>query len=236
MHETLRSIWIWVSAGLVLGLLSSPHCFMMCGPISLFLGSRTFQQEASSVDKYLFYLFSGLGKAFTYSLIGLAFGYAGRLLTRWSVWMEPSHKIPYVIGFIFLLLAGNVLGWWRPIEMYFGKWTHQLTAMLGKLPAPKDKASFFVTGFLWGMIPCPMVLAPALGSAVAGASGGPTGAFKGFVMMFSFGLGTIPIITGTALFGATLRRLALKCPVYLSGGLYLILSITSFCIGFIHSI
>jgi hypothetical protein len=234
MHDTLNSTWVWVSAGLVLGLLSSPHCFMMCGPISLFLGSRTFRQEASRVDKYLFYLYSGLGKAFTYSLIGLTFGYAGKLLTRWSAWMQPSHKIPYVISFLFLLLAGNVLGWWRPLEIHFGKWTHKLTSLLGKLPAPKDKASFFVTGLLWGMIPCPMVLAPALGAAVAGNTGGVHGALQGFAMMFSFGLGTIPVIVGAALFGAAAKQKTLKMPTYVSGGLYLVLSITSFCIGVFH--
>ncbi|MCG3175700.1 MAG: hypothetical protein MOGMAGMI_00633 [Candidatus Omnitrophica bacterium] len=136
-----------------------------------------------------------LGKALTYGCIGLFSGWSGRALVRWTGWEGLGHALPLVSG-VTLVLAGLVtLGALRGLEPRL----HAIETRLGVLLAShagarRTPGSSLAAGMLWGLLPCPMVLVPAVGAAIAGGAGGPRGAYQGFFIMVGFGLGTAPAL------------------------------------------
>ena len=197
------------ASGFVLGLLSSAHCLGMCGPIAFFLSSKSAQAFAHSKSKWAF-LF--LGKSFTYALIGLFFGFAGHALTQWSSWMGISKAMPAVSGVLFILTGLSIAGFIPKLELAAHKLEGFLRPAFSSLTTETNLSSYFSLGMLWGFLPCPMVLAPALGSAVTGSIGGVSGAIQGFAMMFAFGLGTIPALLASGASAHYLNRVRRLSP------------------------
>lgn len=97
----------------------------------------------------------------------------------------------YIAGFTQLLLplerAGSVV--WRRVAPYTRRWS-----------SPKNAVEAFVLGGLWGWIPCGMVYG-ALASAMSSG-----GAAAGAMVMFAFGLGTLPAMLMMGAIGPSLRR------------------------------
>lgn len=188
-------------AGFLLGLFSSGHCLGMCGPIAFLIGSRQEDISAGVFKRLSPMLLLGTGKAFTYGWIGLTFGAAGHLLTRWSHWLGFAQYMPLVSG-VGLIYAGLSIAGWLP--KWYGR-VHLLEAKLfsvfQSLKKRQGQLTLFAGGMLWGFLPCPMVLVPALASAVSGGVGGVPGALQGFFMMFGFGMGTLPALAVSSLGG-----------------------------------
>jgi uncharacterized protein len=198
--------------GFLLGLASTFHCSAMCGPLSFFMGRRY----------ALWWTF--FGKAFAYGLIGLFFGYAGKTIAGQTAWGGFSKYMSYFTAAFLVISAGAVFGWWRPLELRLGGLEKKMVSWISRLQATRDAGASFLAGVLWGFLPCPMVLVPALSAAIAGGVSGGHGALKGFFWMFWFGLGTIPALVLTGSAGALSGSSLFKKNAYLGGTAYLVLA------------
>ncbi len=201
----MMSFFLWAAAGFWLGILSSLHCLGMCGPIAFFIGSgrsgrRGFFQKTGP------FLWITAGKALTYGCIGLTFGWAGYFLTRWDPWTRFSRDLPLASGLLMIAAGLYAAGYFPALRKRFHAAEAKLGGLLQGLRAVENPGAFFAAGMLWGFLPCPMVLLPALGAVFSGGSGGATGALRGFFMMLGFGIGTAPAIVAGGLGGSLLLQ------------------------------
>lgn len=198
--------------GFTLGIFSAGHCLGMCGPIAFFFGTHQCRSSAGSFEKIRLFLSLGVGKALTYAWIGLIFGAAGHLLTQWSEWLGFSRALPYLTGALFIFSGLAMAGFLPKFEIVLHGLEQSLRRLFSSFRSTQTPGSWFAMGMIWGLLPCPMVLAPALGAAVSGSSGGWEGALKGFFMMFGFGLGTIPALYSGALAADWLNKIRIWSP------------------------
>ncbi|MBI4971091.1 MAG: sulfite exporter TauE/SafE family protein [Candidatus Omnitrophica bacterium] len=230
----MNQIWIWISGGFILGLLSAGHCLGMCGPLAIFLGTRFGDQNASLGRRIFFQVLLSAGKTFTYALIGLIFGFAGSLLATWSRWMKLSHTLPVIFSVLLIILGLSFFGFLPKIEMQFKKSEGWLFSLFrSHMPSHKSQAAF-LTGMVWGLLPCPMVLVPALSAAVSGGFGGVEGALRGFFMMLAFGAGTFPAILSSAVVGTMIKFDIRRWSGILAGCFLIVLGIITFLISVRH--
>jgi len=214
------------AAGLTLGFLASGHCLGMCGPIAFFLGAHQLPPQSSWQKKIILFLTLGSGKALTYAFLGLLFGLAGHALADWTEWLGFAQALPWISGALFILAGLAMTGWLPQFHNLVSGLETRLGGLLQSFRKKQDRGSLFAMGMLWGLLPCPMVLAPALAAAVSGSVGGADGAMRGFFMMFGFGLGTIPALYSGAAAGVWLLRLRRYSPVVL-GLSFILLGIAS---------
>lgn len=170
--------WSFVT-GLSIGLLGSFHCIGMCGPIALSLPVH----RMATVPKHLNILLYNLGRALTYALLGALFGLLGN-----SFQIFGLQQFLSIFGGITILALAWIY-YYRPAWLSSGKIGTQVSSRLSKkLAQDKSHLTFLSIGLLNGFLPCGLVYM-ALASAFA--TGTPT---HGAILMFFFGLGTLPLM------------------------------------------
>lgn len=209
-----------LSGGFVLGLLSTGHCAGMCGPLALFFSS-------TQVKPWIVWFWLGLGKALSYAMIGLITGCFGYFISQSFLALGAPKIFPWIAGISFILLAGGFFGWWPSLEVHSKKWEQILMRWFQPTGQGKSYERFFVLGVFWGFLPCPMVLASALGAAASSGIGASTTALNGFFFMFAFGVGTIPGLVMQAVLGRHLSQALGKKSRYVIGAAYLAMGIVS---------
>ncbi len=204
--------------GFLMGLIGSVHCIGMCGPLVMAIpisGQSNFQKWVS----ILLYHF---GKISSYTILGILLGLFGSSLPLFGV----QENLSIVIGSIMLLYVLYVLLIKSKWKIPFFKSNILYTIIIKKMGAlfkSKNSSSFYLIGFLNGLLPCGMVYL-ALTSALATQS-----VVQGAVIMAFFGLGTMPALIMVAIggqyMGRTIRsRLQALVPVFIfSMGILLIL-------------
>lgn len=172
---------MFISA-LIFGLLGSFHCIGMCGPIAFMLPvDRT--NKTKQVLQIMSYHF---GRLFTYSLIGLLFGFLGKGFYFFGF----QQQLSIIVGILMIL----VILLPKTFQKYnFSKSINKLVmkvkSALGKELKKKGNDTFFTIGFLNGFLPCGLVYMAVFGALATSNS------FSGSLYMFLFGLGTIPLMT-----------------------------------------
>lgn len=169
-------------SALIFGLLGSFHCIGMCGPIAFML-----PVDRSNSIKQFFQIFSyHLGRLFTYSLIGLLFGFLGKGFYFFGF----QQQLSIVVGILMILtiILPKVFKKYN-FSKSINKLVMKVKSALGKELKKKGNDTFFTIGFLNGLLPCGLVYMAIFG-ALATAN-----TFSGSLYMFVFGLGTIPLMT-----------------------------------------
>ncbi|MDX1392637.1 MAG: sulfite exporter TauE/SafE family protein, partial [Rheinheimera sp.] len=165
----------------------------MCGGIAaaLQLSMPALQLQA----KFRLQLMLSLGRLTTYALFGAAVGYFGATAMQLAgaslLWLR------LLAGILLLMMALYIGRLWfglLVVERLGQKlWRH--VQPLAKALLPLDSASkAFRYGLCWGALPCGLVYS-TLGWSLASGN-----AINGALIMFSFGLGTLPaiLLTGSA--------------------------------------
>lgn len=178
---------MYISA-LIFGLLGSFHCIGMCGPIAFMLPIDR-ENKAKGFFQILSYHF---GRLFTYSFIGLLFGFLGKGFYLFGF----QQQISIIIGVLMILFilfpkVFKKVNFSRSISNIIFK----VKNSLGKELKKKRNDTFFTIGFLNGFLPCGLVYMAILGALAT------TNAFSGSLYMFLFGLGTIPLMTAVVYLG-----------------------------------
>lgn len=180
-------IWVSLISGLSIGFLGSFHCIGMCGPIALALPVKSY----SGVRKYFGILSYNTGRAVTYSLLGLIFGFLGSRFRLWGLQQVLSITAGLMILlFIFSRFTlSSKIPWMSVVQQ-------KIQQRLGQLLRISERpASLFPIGLLNGLLPCGLVYV-AIAAALATMD-----TWQGVLLMFSFGLGTIPVMAALMHFG-----------------------------------
>ncbi|HEU5338959.1 MAG TPA: sulfite exporter TauE/SafE family protein [Sulfuricaulis sp.] len=209
-----------VSAFLV-GLLGSTHCLGMCGGI---VGALTFgvRQDIRSSPARLFpYLAAyNLGRIASYAAAGALVGLLSAQIFN-SVPSPQARLVAKIISGGFMIALGLYLaGWWTGLallERLGGKLWVRLEPF-GRRFLPVDHpGKALAAGLVWGWLPCGLVYAVLAWSATAGS------AAKGALLMFFFGLGTLPMLMAIGTAAGILRHFVVQPWVRRGAGILILL-------------
>lgn len=178
-----------IITALLLGLLGSFHCVGMCGPIALALPVHQYPP----FQKYVGIVVYNIGRAFTYSILGLIFGLLGQ-----SFYIGGFQQSLSIFLGVFILIS-ILFSYTRLNSVikfnFLIRFINTLKNSLGKLFSKKGIHFLFIIGILNGLLPCGLVY-----MAVAGAVA--TGNYlNGSMFMFMFGMGTLPAMLAISVFG-----------------------------------
>lgn len=190
-----------------LGLIGSLHCVGMCGPIALALPFKNTSRTKTALGILLYQL----GRISTYTLLGFLLGLLG--LGLFVAGIQTYLSIG--LGILMLMVAFLSIDLERillrfPLMMNVNSFVKK---QLGYRLSRVRLGGFFFIGMLNGLIPCGLVY-----MAVIGAITMPSSA-EGAVFMYSFGLGTAPLMLLAAftsnIIGLSWRRKAKQLMPYL---------------------
>ena len=188
------------SSAFVLGLAGAGHCLGMCGGIAAALnlgGPRSLPVTLSYHS----------GRIASYTLLGGLLGLAAGSIdiAAWTMGLR------YLAGLLLIGMGLYIADWWRgmalleragarlwqPVQRISSRW----------LPV-RHWPQGFALGLCWGLMPCGLIYSSLAWAATAQS------ATTSALMMFLFGLGTLPAMLATSLgadrLQAFLRRRGLK--------------------------
>ena len=176
------------------------HCIGMCGGIVMAYTNIKMGDNSSKLSQSISHLTYSLGRVLTYTIFGAIFGALGGVAT----FSNNANGGLLVFAGVVMILAGlSLLGkikFLTIIEHSFSSssiYKKSFTKVLNS----KSNLSFFVLGMLNGLLPCGFVYFFAI-TAASTAS-----AYYGALVMFIFGVSTIPAMFGlgflTSLFKQT---------------------------------
>lgn len=201
-----------IGIALSLGFFGSLHCIGMCGPLAL-IACKTEASPSTSNNSIFLYQ---IGKIITYMILGLLFGLLGEFL-----FLTNIQKIISISGGV--LLIGLVLLSLN-IDTLLQKSNvgNKISSIVGKLLLKytnrAQTKSAFTIGMINGLLPCGLVYLALAGAVLC------TNALESSLFMLSFGLGTIPAMTG---FLKGFNRLPFNVKRYFNKAL----PVVTFCFG-----
>lgn len=168
---------IWTA--FLLGFLGSFHCLGMCGPIAMAISSQ--DNSRFLINKIIY----NLGRAVTYSLLGLLVGAIGFSLQLAGL----QQWLSILMGGIIILMAFFYKRSERWVSgVGFSGLAVKVKKALGKYLKMGGRTAFFTGGLINGLLPCGMVYIALLTSLAL------QDPWVGGVYMAVFGLGTIPLM------------------------------------------
>ena len=192
---------ITLVAALAIGLAGSPHCLGMCGGIAGSLGVAT--GGARSGQRWLFALCYNSGRIASYTVMGALFAALVALLGIGIAQPQWGALLRIATGLILLAVAAHLLFGWsglRRIEVIGGRLWRRIGPYARRLLPVTSAPGALALGALWGWLPCGLVYTVLLAAAVSGEP------LVGAGVMFAFGLGTLPAMTGVTVLGQQIRR------------------------------
>lgn len=178
---------IWTA--FTLGIVGSLHCVGMCGPIALALPYQAGSRWATAGNVLLY----NTGRILMYALLGLLIGTIGKglFLAGWQAQFSIAMGIALLVA-VFLSVNIEYQLLRIPFMIRFNQWVkHRLGQLLGK----RGPGTLFGIGMLNGLLPCGLVYMAVVGALSTGST------LAGSAYMAAFGLGTLPMLLGTALLG-----------------------------------
>jgi len=204
----MSEILLIIISGFSIGLLGSFHCVGMCGPLALSLPVQGFSNSYKSIAITLY----NAGRSFSYFAIGIMFGIVGQ---SFSIFKLQQFLSIFAGVFILVVLLFNFYG--KNKSQVLSRFTEIIKTKLGQLlKSDKTIGTYLSLGMVNGFLPCGLVY-------IAVASAMATGDFlKSGLLMFAFGLGTIPLMALTMVFGKYIslnfrRRLNKFTPYFITG-------------------
>lgn len=202
---TLLMVWIT-------GLLGGVHCAGMCGGLS----SAFILQLPPDTSRFRLIFLLNLGRISSYVVFGLLLGGAGQI----GVGFDPSGtlaKILFIASQILLLLMGLYLAglsaMLRHVESLGTPIWKRISPLMNHLLPIRSARACLAVGALWGWLPCGLVYSMST-YALSSAS-----ALNGALLMFIFGLGTLPNLLMMGFFAATFTAFIHQRMVRLLAGL-----------------
>jgi uncharacterized protein len=176
---------------LTIGFLGSAHCIGMCGGIVGALNSgMPHSEQPSRLAQSAHHLTYNAGRIVSYCAAGAIVGLVG----------AQSAKLPFemvapvggfIAGLVMILLGLYLAGWSHIVTKveFLGQYVWKYIQPLGKRFMPVHTPFHaFGLGLVWGWLPCGLVYSAL---ALSALSASPS---RGALMMFGFGLGTLPML------------------------------------------
>jgi sulfite exporter TauE/SafE len=197
------SEWSIVISLFITGLFGSfTHCIAMCGPFSLSISEMRLMSlggKNMTQSRKIMALFATpyyLGKAVTYTIIGVVFYLASEMLKNIPGFHYLAFVLLSLIVVAFISMGFNAsTNFSSKLGLNFN-WMTKALERLTKTIGSQFGIRGFLTGMILGLIPCGLVVA-SITQAAAQAE-------TIVIMMsatFAFGIATVPGLFITALFG-----------------------------------
>lgn len=181
---------------LVMGVAGSLHCAGMCGPIVWVMPFQQFRGAMRGVGIALYHF----GRISAYALLGVMLHMFKALFhPQWQQYFSVGAGIALLLFGILYFLPRNGLRMHLP-------WAGAVQYGLRKVMARPQPAWLIAAGALNGLLPCGMVYM-ALAAAVSVQA-----TWQAAVMMYAFGIGTVPMMVAITLLRsrAPLRAVSLR--------------------------
>ncbi|PLY01373.1 MAG: sulfite exporter TauE/SafE family protein [Desulfuromonas sp.] len=175
------------------GLMGSGHCIGMCGGLIAAFSLSTPGRQGGLLFQTLYHL----GRITTYSLIGLAAGAMGSAIAYTDSFREIS-RVVLVGSDLFIIVVGlGTAGTFKALNIMrldFPGPTRLVTSVSRKLHRLPVSLAALPLGLVMGLLPCGFLYAVAITAAQTASM------LEATLVMFGFGLGTLPALI---LFGGT---------------------------------
>lgn len=219
------------------GILNSLHCLGMCSPIVLLYSSRLTVSEtpASPQIATLTHLLYNFGRITTYSFIGGACGLVGKMLnlSLLKLGFGISHQLVGVVSgmlvFLFGLMQLGAIRRWHFLSENIFFTSSIFQQAVGRFMSAQSLSAKYVMGVLLGFLPCVLTYSMFVTAISSG------GFSEGFLMLFAFGLGTIPMLFLTGVFSSVLLRALRSYSNLISGVAMMLLGALLIALSFFHS-
>ena len=164
---------------LVAGLITSLHCVGMCGPLACMVMPARREDGDPLVVSTLYHA----GRLLGYSALGALAGSLGDF-TAGFIKNETIRWLPWLLVLFFV---GMAFQWERhlPKLMALSRWTLRLNAWLRS--RPRSQAGFAL-GLATPLLPCGPLYFAVAAALISGSW------LRGLEFMFTFALGTIPML------------------------------------------
>lgn len=169
------------------------HCVGMCGGIVIAYSSTKVEQGWDKKKQTISHLLYSFGRITTYVILGFVFGAIGGVAT----FSNTANGILWIIAGVFMILTGlSLLGKIKFLTMI----EHTVSSSpfyqktFKELLKSQTLISFYLLGLLNGLLPCGFVYFFAITAASTGS------AVAGGLVMFIFGLSTIPALFSLGFF------------------------------------
>lgn len=182
-----------ILAGFVVGILGSVHCVGMCGPIVVGLPVGFSSRTKLFISRLLY---SG-GRVITYMLMGAAVGLIGKsiVLAGFQRWLSIAAGVGIILA---VVLPSDITQKIFPAKFNY-LIVDRIRKVWGTLFQKRTMPSMVAIGLLNGLLPCGFLYAGLAAAATTGSAISAAG------YMFWFGLGTVPALLATSLFGSMLN-------------------------------
>ena len=198
----------------IIGMLGGVHCVGMCSGIAGVL-SMGLDQKAGKLRHFMLQLNYNFGRITSYAIAGFIFGWLGEAVARGSG-SHSLHQYLQTFSGVFMILLGMYLsGWWQVlvnVEKVGALLWQRIEPFARTLIPIRSVPQAYFVGTVWGWLPCGLVYS-VLTTSLGSGSGS-----NGAMIMFSFGLGTLPNLLAMGLLAGALRQTLRKPLVrYLAG-------------------
>ncbi|MDF2152188.1 sulfite exporter TauE/SafE family protein [Vibrio sp. CAU 1672] len=169
----------------MIGLVGSGHCMGMCGGIASLLSLSNNTSKPSALVP----LYYNSGRLLSYVVFGALVGATISGLSQLSGLTQSLAWLRFVAAIFMILVALYIAKWWHGLLAIekAGQVIWRYISPAGKRLLPLSRPSHALPfGFIWGWLPCGLVYSALTWSAVSG------NAVNGGLIMFAFGLGTLP--------------------------------------------
>jgi len=177
------------------------HCVGMCGGIVIAYSSKI--KSSNKIQQFLNHISYSLGRVTTYTILGAIFGAIGGVVT----FSNSANGILWILTGSIMLLAGlSMLGkikFLTVIEHSFLSSTWYRNNFQ-TLISQDGKFNLYLLGLLNGLLPCGFVYFFAITSATTGSP------LYGALVMFIFGLSTIPALLSLGFFITIFKETKLR--------------------------
>lgn len=182
-----------ILAGFVVGILGSVHCVGMCGPIVVGLPVGFSSRTKLFISRLLY----SSGRVITYMLMGAAVGLIGKsiVLAGFQRWLSIAAGVGIILA---VLLPADITQKIFPAKFNY-LIVDRIRKAWGTLFQKRTMPSMVAIGLLNGLLPCGFLYAGLAAAATTGSALTAAG------YMFWFGLGTVPALLATSLFGSMLN-------------------------------
>lgn len=182
-----------ILSGFLIGLVGSLHCIGMCGPIAVALPANSDSKFKVMLDRLLY----NFGRVVTYTFLGVVFGLLGNRISLVGL----QQTVSIALGLIIILAVLTPASIKSKVIQFpvFSHINNAVKTAFKRLANTKSTATFFNIGIVNGFLPCGFVYVGIAGAITTGTILGSAS------YMALFGLGTIPIMLATSMFGQVIN-------------------------------
>jgi sulfite exporter TauE/SafE len=193
-------------SALLMGLLGSSHCVVMCGGVVAMTCSALPLARRGRLAAQLPYVLAyNAGRIASYAAAGAVAGALGATLASFGVVERAQLALRIAAGAMMIAVGLYVAGLahaLRWLERAGEPVWRRIAPIARRLVPVRSPAQALALGLLWGWMPCGLVYAALAASVTSG------GALGGAATMAAFGAGTLPTLVAMGSAAALVARLA----------------------------